>query len=256
MILIYVETFPILIVICCSLWGKFGQRENLPTTEYVATLARLMELLISPTLKVTDVHIINEDMLMVCHIPKTDFIVPSGRTNIFIAAFTTGLARLKLYDLLDCLGKDTLYYDADSVIFLVRDNKDPLHDQLGDGLGFLTDEIGGGAYITEFVSGGPKNYGYTTSNGKTIFKVCGITQNYQTKQIISFAKIKSMVLHEEDAPDQLIIPGSEIAHNKLKGILFNRDTQKTYRINFKKGIVLEEDNWTVYPYGYRPIYTF
>ena len=233
-----------------SLWGKFGQRENLPTTEYVTTLSRFMELLLSHTTEVTNVHIINEDLLMVCYISKTPFIEPTGRTNIFIAAFTTGLARLKLYDLLARLQKDTLYYDTDSVIFIVRGDNDPLYDLLGDSLGFLTNEIGGGAYITEFVAGGPKNYGYTTSNGKVVFKVCGITQNYFSRQIISFEKIKAMVLHDEDAPNQLLIPGKEIARDKVKGILFNRDTLKTYKVNFKKGIVREEDNWTVYPYGY------
>ena len=190
---------------------------------------------------------------MVCYTTKTDFVEPSGKTNIFIASFTTGLARLKLYNLLERAGKHTLYYDTDSIIFIVRGNDDPLKDLLGDGLGFLTDEIGIGDHITEFVSGGPKNYGYTTYGGKTVFKVCGITQNYQTQQIINYKKIKAMVLQEEGAPNQLTIPGTEIARDKLNTVLFNRDTQKTYAINFKKGIVVEDESWTVYPYGYCPL---
>ena len=38
-----------------------------------------------------------------------------------------------------------MYYD---IVFIVWGNNDPLRNLLGDGLGFLTDEIGGGAHIT------------------------------------------------------------------------------------------------------------
>ena len=59
-----------------------------------------------------------------------------------------------------------------------------------------------------------------------------------------------MVLHPEEAPEQVIIPGSEIARNKVSAVLFNRENKKTYKINFKKGVVVKDEFWTVYPYGY------
>ena len=37
-----------------------------------------------------------------------------GKTNIFIACFTTALARLKLYAELETLEEQVLYYDTDS----------------------------------------------------------------------------------------------------------------------------------------------
>lgn len=40
------------------------------------------------------------------------------QTNIFIAAFTTCWARLKLYDVLHMLDTRVLYFDTDSVIFV------------------------------------------------------------------------------------------------------------------------------------------
>lgn len=42
----------------------------------------------------------------------------ASKTNIFIAAFTTCHARLTLYESLDLLQEQVLYYDTDSVIYL------------------------------------------------------------------------------------------------------------------------------------------
>ena len=157
-----------------SLWGKFGQRENLDTTEYVTNVKRFIELLVSQTTDMTDVHAVNAETLMVTYRTKSEFVEPSGRTNIFIASFTTGLARLKLLMLLERLGENALYMETDSVIFKRKRDVDPLQDLLGENLGQLTNEIGGGNHIVEFVSE-PKNYGYLLSNGKQEFKVCRIT---------------------------------------------------------------------------------
>ncbi|CAH3046080.1 unnamed protein product, partial [Porites lobata] len=44
----------------------------------------------------------------------------SDKINIFIAAFTTCHARLKLYDGLDTLKEQVLYYDTDSIIYRWR----------------------------------------------------------------------------------------------------------------------------------------
>lgn len=231
-----------------SLWGKFGQRENLPKTEYVAKVDRFIELLVSEEHIVTDVNLVNDEMLMVTHKKKDDFIVPSGRTNLFVAAFTTGLARLKLYDLLDRLRQDVLYMDTDSVIFKGRIDHDPLKDMIGDTLGKVTDEIGPGDYISEFVSGGPKNYAYRTVKGKETWKVCGLTQNYRTRQKMDFNTIKAMVTASETVPDEVVIEDTTIVRNKLTAKLETRPSKKTYKINFDKGIV--GDDFMVYPYGY------
>jgi hypothetical protein len=74
------------------------------------------------------------------------------KTNIFVAAFTTCWARLKLYGVLDSLRERVLYFDTDSVIYVSRpDEYDP---PLGDYLGDLTDELKQGEHIVEYVSGG------------------------------------------------------------------------------------------------------
>jgi len=54
-------------------------------------------------------------------------------------------------------------------------------------------------YISEFVSGGPKNYAYQTRNtetgaGATVCKVRGITLNYSASQLVNFEMLKQMIL--------------------------------------------------------------
>lgn len=91
-------------------------------------------------------------------------VVPPGRSNnVFIAAFTTAYARLKLYDYLERLQHNVLYIDTDSLIYIVKDGKSPL--ELGNYLGDLTDELGGDT-IQEFVAAGPQSYAYQTRTQK------------------------------------------------------------------------------------------
>ena len=90
---------------------------------------------------------------MVTSRPKTEFVNPSWQTNVVIAALTTGLAWLKLLSLLERVGHNALYMDTDSVIFVRKQNFDPLHDLLDENLGELTNEIGAGHFITELFRG-------------------------------------------------------------------------------------------------------
>ena len=114
----------------------------------------------------------------------------NDKVNIVIAAFTTAYARLKLYDLLDQLQEQVLYYDTDSVIYVHEPGKP--EPPLGDYLGDLTDELDGD-YITEFMSGGPKNYAYVTNNDKRVMKVRGITLNYATLQKLNFEAMRNLI---------------------------------------------------------------
>ena len=49
--------------------------------------------------------------------PLKEDLLDNGKVNIFIAAFTTCHARLRLYTHLETLGDRALYYDTDSVIY-------------------------------------------------------------------------------------------------------------------------------------------
>ena len=50
-----------------------------------------------------------------------DVCIPnSHNTNIYIAAFTTSHARLRLYKELEKLGEQVLYHDTDSIVYVSR----------------------------------------------------------------------------------------------------------------------------------------
>ena len=63
----------------------------------------------------------------------------SFKQNVFIAAFTTSLPHLKLYEALDFLGDPVLYYDTDLVIYKTQQGQEKL--PLGPYLGQFTDEL-------------------------------------------------------------------------------------------------------------------
>ena len=85
-----------------------------------------------------------------------DNAVKGTKTNISVAAFTTCQARLKLYESLDTLQEQVLYYDTDSVVYKWRPNQPSIAS--GVFLGDMTDELDGDV-ITEFVSGALRTMG-------------------------------------------------------------------------------------------------
>ena len=71
---------------------------------------------------------------------------------------------------------------------------------MGDFLGDMTDELEGGDHIVEFVSGGAKNYGYTTKQGKQECKVRGFTLNVRGRASLNYQVMKANILAELDHP--------------------------------------------------------
>ena len=99
---------------------------------------------------------------------------------------------------LDALKEKVLYCDTDSVIYIHKCGQPPAVT-CGDTFGDMTKELGSDEYISEFVSGGPKNYAYKilnakTSAKKTVCKMRGITLNYTESQFVNFDSIKNMIL--------------------------------------------------------------
>ncbi|XP_052762307.1 uncharacterized protein LOC128204947 [Mya arenaria] len=142
-----------------SFWGKFGQRTNLAQTSYVTDTKEFFEFMTNDQQTIKNIHFVNEETIQLDWAYSEDFISDSSRTNVVIAAYTTAQARLKIYSYLQGLGQRCLYTDTDSIFFISKLGqwKPPLGDFLGD----LTDEVPGNK-ITNFVTGGPKNYAYKT----------------------------------------------------------------------------------------------
>ncbi|XP_055908156.1 uncharacterized protein LOC129942989 [Eupeodes corollae] len=162
-----------------SFWGKFGQRENQTKTIIVNNPADLYDMVTNPSLLVCNILPINEKNVVVNYQHKTETAEMLNTVNVCIAAYTTTQARLKLYEYLDKLGQRVLYYDTDSIIYTSREGEcDP---ETGVLIGDMTDELecyGPGSYISEFVSGGPKNYAYKvfSTNDNTEHTVCVVNR--------------------------------------------------------------------------------
>ena len=75
------------------------------------------------TIVVKETRIFNDDVMEVSVMQKEDACESGMKTNIFIASFTTALARLKLYDELEKLGEQVLYYDTDSIIYTWKEGQ-------------------------------------------------------------------------------------------------------------------------------------
>ena len=159
------------------MWGKFGQNLNKTQIRVFNDPQAFHEFLDSNVVEVSNVYIRMPELVEVHYKHQTEDIPINPHLNIFVAAFTTCWARLRLYKALELLGHRILYFDTDSVVFIEHPD-DPV---LGNYLGDFTDECDDGDYIVEFVSGGPKNYGYRTKQGKVECKVRGFRLNSEGK---------------------------------------------------------------------------
>ena len=231
-----------------SFLGKFAQRLNLSKTKRLTELKDFYAYMDSNQYEVRDAQLVNDETVEIQYIEKEGFVKENDKVNIVIAAFTTAYARLKLYDLLDLLQERVLYYDTDSVVYIHQPGKpDP---PLGDYLGELTDELKGD-YITTFISGGPKNYGYITNTGEAILKIRGITLTYDASKTINVDVMHDLVESYVESRNQnkvtINIPYKITRDKKEKNIVTKR-TKKYYRIVYNKRIVKE--NYETVPYGY------
>ncbi|XP_077865962.1 uncharacterized protein LOC144353285, partial [Saccoglossus kowalevskii] len=103
-----------------SFWGKLGQRSNFGQSTYVETSAKLLEMLMDSTKNVTDLSFVSDEMVLVQHCDKEDYITEAPNTNVVLAAMMTSYDRLKFYSVLEKLGSRVLYFDTDSIIYIHR----------------------------------------------------------------------------------------------------------------------------------------
>ena len=166
-----------------SFWGKFGEADNKLTTSTIQKVEDWEKLINNDSIIVKSVNVYSEDVLEVTTVKKEGACAPNVKGNIFIALFTTALARLKLYEALDVLKERVLYYDTDSVIYKSKPDDEKL--PLGKFLGQFTDEIGGNV-IDEFGSAGPKSYSYRTNEGKTECKSKGLKNTHAVREVLNY----------------------------------------------------------------------
>ena len=220
-------------------------------TDCITQPSHLFQLLEDPVNEIHRVRICSEDVMELVVTKAEDEYQRSFKQNAFIAAFTTSLARLKLYNALDFFGDRVLYYDTDSIIYKTKRGQDKL--PLGSYLGEFTDEIGGDV-IVEFCSGGAKNYGYLTKKGKVECKVRGFSLNYETKQVLNYHTMKEKILKELDEPLEktrrmaITIPDFFQRDQVTKKIKLT-ERKKHYQLVFDKRVI-DPATRSSTPYGY------
>ena len=101
-----------------SLWGKFGQRNNMNQNKYVTSVNEFYKIVLDDKIDNLSINFINEEMVQMSYTFKDQFVDNSNNTNIYVACFTTSSARLMLYEKLDYLNKQVLYFDTDSIIYI------------------------------------------------------------------------------------------------------------------------------------------
>ena len=235
-----------------SMWVKFGQRLDRTSVQEFTDPQDFAEFLESEEHDVRFVSSINEDRVEVHYKPMDEHILPGPNINIFVAAFTTCWARLRLYEALEILDDRVLYYDTDSVIFTQLPGQPTL--ALGDYLGDFTDELDPGDSIVEFCSGGPRNYGYKTLTDKVCCKVRGFTLNSEGQEHLNYQVLRQNTLDEVQRPLReprtTRVPQSFMIHRDVcTYILSTRPAHKEYKLVYSKR-ALDPKTFQTYLFGY------
>jgi hypothetical protein len=229
-----------------SLWGKFGQRPDMPKNLYISpdNVSKWFKMLRENQLG--KIEIKNEelsgDCLYVSYMELQDSkndILKS--TSIAIASSVTASATMRLYKELRLLKQRVLYCDTDSIIY----EHDPSKYNIPDGefLGEWECETEG-LPITEFVSTGPKSYAYKVEGKVKDCKMKGITLNWENCKDINFNNLKKLV--DNDKEKLTTKQNIRFDKNKDKGIT---TFQMTKDIKFTMDKRNVNGYWT-YPFGY------
>lgn len=121
----------------------------------------------------------------------------------------------------------------------------------------MTDELekhGAGSYIIEFVSGGPKHYGFRFWSAKmqqelTVVKVKGFRIDHENSAVINFDNMRRMVklFIESGCREEIPILIPRIERNKDHQLI-TVYRKKILRITYDKRVPLKD--YTTVPYGY------
>jgi len=173
--------------------------------------------------------------------PKASFVENNFNTNIYVAAYTTANARLRLYSQLERMDRQTVYCDTDSIMY---NRNGGVELPFGEMLGEWTDELNGGR-ITKWVATGPKAYYYETDTGKVSTKVKGFTLHHNNAQKINGEAMEALIKNEIP---QIVVRNNEITRNRGTKQLVNKDQTKTFSFGFDKRVIV--DDYDTVPYGY------
>ena len=126
-----------------------------------------------------DFHVLDMGIVVMEYIHSEEFQEPDCNTNIINASMCSAYACLKLWKIMNQLGKRVMYHDTDSVIYICCPGQ--WKPPIGKYLGNLADKLAchqircpgcsTGHWIVEFVSCSAKNYAYRLNTGQAMCKV-------------------------------------------------------------------------------------
>ncbi len=232
-----------------TLWGRFCLRDGLATTEILSDPEQFAQYIFGTEREIKHFSFLS-DTLAIVQWTYADGKSPQTRdVNVFIGAFTTAHARLELYELMDKLGDRLLYCDTDSVVFTSKEGE--YEPPTGPFLGDLTDEVGPGDHIIQFVTSGPKSYSFVTAKGKVCMKVKGVTFSALNSAAITTDSMIELVHHYVKGRDDsryILTQNNNIVRNKKQMTLHNRSFEKKFKVVYDKRVLLPD--FTTIPYGF------
>jgi len=239
-----------------SLWGKFGQRLNMPKNEIISDSNIFTKIMFNDQYTGQSWNMIDDLRMEMTYKVKDEFIQDDYNTNIAIASYTTSHARLRLYWALERLNTQVLYHDTDSVVYVYdKNNKDHFRLTNGDYLGDWTDELDGVDMCGTFLGAGPKNYSYETTDGKLHTKIKGFTLDYQSTKEggLNHKSMEETIDNRNKKGNKIPINYNMITRNKKTKVMTTRPITKNYGFVYDKRDIQKEDkdgNIDTLPFGY------
>lgn len=183
--------------------------------------------------------LVNED-LCIANITGNDEYTEHSRSNVVISAFITAYARLKLYnDAFIPLGRNVLYTDTDSVIYLSPSGHHLIPVDKTGTMGLWTSEaFDDDDYFTEFVSAGPKTYALKSFSGKKdISKSKGFSLHHNNSLIFNLSTLVEQVKSKAlgTPKDKLVLHKNEtIMRRKNFNVLVEQNRGKILNLVYDK----------------------
>jgi hypothetical protein len=235
-----------------SFWGRLTINPNRDKNTFIETPKELYSMLRNPEMTVKDLLCVGEK-LRVTYRDKHDFVKTPAYSSLITGIFVTSYARMELYKYLDLLQDKVLYYDTDSVFYILPPGvEDPIKE--GNSLGQMSNELKKGCYITEMVCGACKSYGYKefnpqTGEEKTTVKAKGFRLTGDASAILSFNSLRDAVDKKVKGIHKIIkVPQTRIRVNKQME-LHTVDEEKEFQVVYEKRRLLCD--FRTLPWGWR-----
>jgi len=230
-----------------SLWGKFGQVPKHRQNEYIDTEADFYRIVLDDKIESLSLSFLNDAMVYASYEIKNEFVRQNYNTNIYIACFTTSWARLRLYDMIDRLGRNVCYMDTDSVVYIEDDSTQYIAEKYtGDSLGEWTDELEG-KHIELWACAQSKDYGYILNDGTYKGKVKGFRVTADTEEKMTHEARVNLIT---GAISKVEI--NYFQFNIERSKIFTKQMAKQWSFQFDKRMVrvISENEIDTLPYGF------